>query len=134
MEIVIGGNSFVALEHNQKKMGKVDSNIVEKLKAFSINEQVENLYIENYDCKFESEYGIDDDTTSTYTTALNDMEIESAIVKNGVIVALNVVVYKKSFTAFINKQVCTYMSSEDDGPYSCSVYDHITLKSKLLEK
>lgn len=133
MEIVIGENSFVAVEYEQS-MGKLDEKYVEALKAYSIDEQVENLYIENNDCEYESDYGEEFNRENNYTTPLDKMKINSVIVLENIIVGLNVVCYREDFTILMNEKVTTYSASEDDGPYSRSVYDHITLKSKLLEK
>ena len=133
MEIVIGENSFVAVEYEQS-MGKLNEEYVKTLKAYSIDKQIENLYIENNDCEYESNYGREFDRESNYTTPLDKMEINSVIVLENVIVGLNVVCYREDFTILMNEKVTTYSASEDDGPYSRSVYDHITLKSKLLEK
>ena len=101
------------------------------LKGKTLTDQVKHLQLYKENFTYESNYGEEFDNCSTSTIKLeDDKNLESVLVYDGVIVGIKTQVYSKPFTFVLNKKVCVYSSTDEDGPYSRSVSDYVTLTIK----
>ncbi|MCH5180280.1 MAG: hypothetical protein J1F32_03635 [Erysipelotrichales bacterium] len=112
-----------------KEMG--DNPLTEEMKSvlsgLPLEKQIDYFVIEEETFHEESDYGEESHWTNRSTYPLKtqmqhsdfDVKVEKLIVHDGIIVG--VYFYNKNYSVLLNKRVCTYSDSEDDGPWSSSI-------------
>ena len=101
------------------------------LKTKTLEEQLENLYCAHQNKIWEEDYGEEFNRENNFDKSLSNEEVSAVYVKDDVIVAIDAEVYGKPFVFELNKKVNVYYACDEDGPYSKTVCDYVTLETKL---
>ena len=111
-----------------------NNDLIKLLKTKTLEEQLENLYCAHQNNIWEEDYGIEFDNEKNFDKSLSDEEVSAVYVKDDVIVAIDAEVFGKPFVFELNKKVNVYFACDEDGPYSKTVCDYVTLQTKLENK
>ena len=120
-------NQKVEVEENKAMLVSLN----ELLKGKPLDEQIKLLKIRYDYYKWESEYGDESESYSYKQVDLSDCNnIIKVYVCDNTIVGVRSEIYGKTFDLVLDKQICVYSASEDDGPSCTSVTDYATLLLK----
>ena len=125
--VVVINNEKVEVEENKTMLVSLN----ELLKGKPLDEQIKLLKIRYDYYKWKSEYGDENESYSYKQVDLIDCNnIIKVYICDNTIVGVKCEVYGRIFDLTLEKQICIYSVSEDDGPSSTSVTDYATLLLK----